>query len=97
VLDNPVAVAVNCADFPAASEIDCGASVTEAGTNVTSALAILVGSATLFAVTVRTCWLLIELGAVYCPDDETDPTVGVTDQITDVLFVPVTVGVNCVV
>ena len=91
-----MAFAVNCTDFPAASEIECGDNVTEAGINVTTALAILVGSATLFAVTVRTCWLLIELGAVYCPDDETEPTVGETDQISDVLFVPVTVGVNCV-
>jgi hypothetical protein len=59
------------------------------------ALADLVGSATLVAVTVTDCAELITEGAVYNPFDRL-PTDGVIDQLTKVFTLPVTVAVNCV-
>ena len=65
------------------------------GTNVTAALAVLVVSAALVAVTVTVCCEVTELGAVYRPLLEIVPTAGLSDQVTAVLVVPVTVDVNC--
>ena len=58
------------------------------------ALADLLGSATLVAVTVTDCAELITEGAVYNPFDKV-PINGVIDQVTEVLAFPVTVAVNC--
>src|ERR1019366_986756 len=62
-----------------------------------AALADLVGSATLRAVTVTVCDVRILDGAVYRPAEEIVPTGGLIDQVTAVLLVPKTVGVNCCV
>ena len=58
------------------------------------ALADLEGSATLVAVMVTDCAVLITEGAVYNPFDKL-PSEGVMDQVTEVLELPVTVAVNC--
>ena len=57
----------------------------------------MVGSATLWAVTVAVCDVRILDGAVYRPAEEIVPTEGLIDQVTAVLPVPKTVGVNCCV
>jgi hypothetical protein len=64
------------------------------GIKVTVALADLVGSATLVAVTVTFCWIEIDEGAVYSPADDKVPKIGFMDQVTAVFGVPVTVAVN---
>ena len=56
---------------------------------VTVAVAVLVGSATLDAVTVTVCLLEIVAGAVYAPFTMV-PAAGLSDQVTAVLLVPVT-------
>ena len=58
-------------------------------------LAVLLWSATLWAVTVTVCDVGRVEGAVYRPAEESVPTDGVIDQVTAVLLVPKTVGVNC--
>ena len=63
----------------------------------TTPLADLVGSATLWAVTVTVCDVRILDGAVYRPAEEIVPTDGLIDQVTAVLLVPKTVAVNCCV
>ena len=63
--------------------------------NETTALALLLGSAELVAVTVTLCALLIFLGALYRPPVEIVPTAGLSDQDTPVLAEPVTVAANC--
>ena len=63
----------------------------------TRAPADLVGSATLWAVTVTVCDVRILDGAVYRPAEEIVPTDGLIDQVTAVLLVPKTVAVNCCV
>ena len=60
------------------------------------AVAALVGSATLVAVTVTLWLVLIVEGAVYRPLDR-EPIGGLSDQITAVFSDPVTVAVNCAV
>src|ERR1019366_3909418 len=62
-----------------------------------AALADLVGSATLRAVTVTVCDVRILDGAVYRPAEEIIPTGGLSDQVTAVLLVPKTLVVNCCV
>src|ERR1035441_5220880 len=57
----------------------------------------LVGSATLWAVTVTVWDVRIFDGAVYRPAEEIVPTDGLIDQVTPVLLVPKTVAVNCCV
>ena len=61
------------------------------------AVADLVVSATLVAATVTVCCELMLDGAVYSPADEIVPTLGLIDQVTAVLLVPVIVAVNCCV
>jgi hypothetical protein len=53
-----------------------------------------VASATLVAVIVTTCVTSIDAGAVYNPL-LTVPTLGLRDQVTSVLELPVTVAANC--
>ena len=65
------------------------------GTTVTLAVAVLLVSATLVAVTVTVCGLLSVAGAVYRPALEIVPTAGLTDHVTAVFVVPVTAAVNC--
>jgi hypothetical protein len=57
----------------------------------------LVGSETLWAVTITVCGVRILAGAVYRPAEEIVPTDGLIDQVTAVLLVPKTVGANCCV
>ncbi len=64
------------------------------GVKAISAVAVLVESARLEAVTVTVCGLLILVGAVYKPF-EIDPTRGLIDQEDPVLLDPVTVAVYC--
>ena len=65
------------------------------GTTVTLAVAFLLVSATLVAVTVTVCGLPSDAGAEYRPLLEIVPTAGLTDQVTAVFVVPVTVAANC--
>ena len=61
----------------------------------TSAVAILLGSAALVAVTVTFCALLTVAGAVYKPPEDTVPTDGLIDHDTPVLLEPATEAANC--
>ena len=65
------------------------------GVKATVAVAVLVASARLEAVTVTVCGLLILAGAVYRPPLEIEPTGGLMDHAALVLPDPVTVAVNC--
>ena len=65
------------------------------GVSVTVAVAVLVESATLVAVTVTNCWPETVAGAVYSPLVVMLPTLGAIDQFTAELLVPVTVAPNC--
>jgi len=65
------------------------------GVNETAAVALLVGSAALVAVTVTFCALVIVKGAVYTPPEEIVPICGLIDQETPELLVPLTVATNC--
>src|ERR1041384_1269778 len=66
------------------------------GTSVRVAEPDLVGSATLVAVTVTTCWALTMAGEVYKPAVEIVPRSGLSDHVTDLSpGPPVTVAVNC--
>src|ERR1035437_9156036 len=93
VLTVPVTVVVNCWVCEAVSEVVEGVSeIVTGGLSVTVALVDLVGSATLVAVTV-TVWVpVIEAGAVYRPAAVMLPTTGLSDQVTAVLPVLVTVA-----
>ena len=64
------------------------------GTTVTLAVAFLLVSATLVAVTVTVCGLVSVAGAEYRPPLEIVPTAGLTDHVTAVFVVPVTAAVN---
>lgn len=68
------------------------------GFSVTVAALDLVGSATLFAVIATSCCESILDGAVYSPDGERVPNIGLIDQVTFV-FVPalLTEALNCCV
>jgi hypothetical protein len=65
------------------------------GTTVTLAVAFLLVSATLAAVTVTVCGLPSVAGAEYRPPLEIVPTAGLTDHVTAVFVIPVTAAVNC--
>ena len=65
------------------------------GVKVTVAVADLVLSATLAAVTVTVCAVGMTDGAVYKPPEAIVPTDGLMVQVTAVLLVCVTVAVNC--
>ena len=90
-------VAVNCVVFEAVSVAVKGLTPTpmlRMAVSWTVALADFVGSATLVAVIVTACAVLIREGAVYNPFNRV-PNAGVMDQFTDVFELPVTVAVNC--
>jgi hypothetical protein len=74
------------------TEIVTGVVVVVGATTVTNAVAVCVGSAALWAVTV-TDVLLVTLGAVKRPSAEIVPKV--VNQVTAVLLVPWMVAVNC--
>jgi hypothetical protein len=65
------------------------------GTTVTLAVAFLLVSATLVAVTMTVCGLPSVAGAEYRPPLEIVPTAGLTDHVTAVFVVPFTAAVNC--
>jgi hypothetical protein len=93
VLLVPLTVAVNVWFCDGSKDTEDGVSetVTE-GVSVTVAVADLVGSATLVAFTVTVWELVIEAGAVYRPAAVMLPTTGLSDQVTAVLPVLVTVA-----
>ena len=64
------------------------------GVMITLAVAVLLASAALVAVTVTVCGPLSAAGAVYSPPLEIVPTAGLTDHVTAVLLVPVTAAEN---
>ena len=63
----------------------------------TRAVAFLPGSARLVAVTVTFWAVFIVAGAVYRPSLEMEPSCGLADQETPLLFDPLTFAVNCFV
>jgi len=66
--------------------------------NVSVAEVVLAGSATLVAVTVTICWMLMQFGAVYNPFAEIVPApAGARDHVTVVSLAFVTLAVNCCV
>lgn len=93
----PFTVALNCCVWPAPNVAERGETLILKGVRLMTAVADLVGSATLVAVTV-TCWEPpTTAGAVYNPVPEIAPTPGRIAQLTAVLPVPVTAAVNCCV
>jgi hypothetical protein len=95
VLLEPLTVAVNVWFCDGCKDTEDGASETvtlTGGFRVTVALADFVGSATLVAFTVTVWELVIEAGAVYRPAAVMLPTIGLSDQVTAVLPVLVTVA-----
>src|ERR1039458_1258514 len=97
VLGPPATVAVNCCVWPAVSDTAVGDTATVIADSVIMALADLVGSARLVAVTVTCCPVGMLAGAVYKPPLETLPAGGVTDHVTAVLGPPAAMAVNCCV
>src|ERR1035437_220486 len=93
VLLVPLTVAVNVWFCDGSKDTEDGVSetVTE-GVSVTVAVADLVGSATLVALTIMVWELAIEAGAVYRPAPVMLPTTGLSDQVTAVLPVLLTVA-----
>ena len=65
------------------------------GERVITAVAFLVGSARLVAVTMTFCAVVIAAGAAYRPPLEIVPSDGLIDQDAPVLLDPVTMAVNC--
>jgi hypothetical protein len=93
VLLVPLTVAVNVWLFDGSKDTEDGVSETvTGGVSVTLAVTDFVGSATLVAVTVTVWELAIEAGAVYRPAAVMLPTTGLSDQVTAVLPVLVTVA-----
>src|SRR6266540_2482561 len=96
VLLEPLTAAVNCLVWDAARLAVAGPRVIETvGVSATTALAVLLRSARLPAVTVTFCALPIVAGAVYKPPLEIVPTRGLIDHETPVLLEPLTAAVNC--
>lgn len=97
VLASPVTVAVNCRVPPCVNVAVVG-EIRTGGLSVTVAVADLVVSATLVALTVTVCCADTVAGAVYSPPLLTVPTpAGLIDHVTAVLARSVTVAVNCCV
>jgi hypothetical protein len=92
----PVTAAVNCCVCDAVIDAVVGVNEIDTGLSVTIAVADLVVSATLVALTVTiVCAVTVE-GAVYSPAPEIDPApTGLIAQVTAVLLDPVTAAVNC--
>ena len=93
----PVTFAVNCWDWEAERLAVAGVTDTDTGaSSETDALADLVGSATLVAVTVTVWAEAIAAGAVYRPVLVMAPTLGLIDHVTAVFpEPPMTLAVNC--
>src|ERR1035437_5784636 len=92
-LEAPPTAAAYCWIWAAARVAKSGVNETvTGGVSVTVALADLVGSATLVVFTVTVWELAIEAGAVYRPAAVMLPTTGLSDQVTAVLPVLVTVA-----
>ena len=95
VLVVPLIETLNWADWPPASETAVGdIEIPTVGESVIAALAVLVESAKLVAVSITVCWLVIVAGAVYKPF-VTVPAAGASDQVTPVLAVPLIEVLNC--
>jgi hypothetical protein len=93
VLLAPLTVAVNVWFCDGSKGTEDGVSeIVTGGVSVTVAVADLVASATLVAFTVTVWELVIEVGAVYRPAAVILPTSGLSDQVTAVLPVLVTVA-----
>jgi hypothetical protein len=93
VLLVPVTVAVKVRFCNGCKDTEDGVSETvTGGSKVTVAVANLVGSATLVAVTATVWELEIEAGAVYRPAAVMLPTTGLSDHVTAALLVLVTVA-----
>jgi len=98
VLLDPVTVAFSVVDCPPVSVAEVGESETVTdveGVNDIFAVAVLVLSAALAAVTVTVCEADTVAGAVYTPF-VTVPTAGDSDQFTAVLVDPLTVALSVV-
>jgi hypothetical protein len=98
VLEFPLTFAVKVALWPPWSEVIVGDTLrvtVDGGVAIraTKAVAVLVGSATLAAVTVTVCALETVVGAVYTPFTMV-PTAGLSVQVTAVLLVSVTEAVK---
>lgn len=91
----PETDAENCCVCDAVRVVLVGVSDTVAGMSFIAALADLVVSAALVAVTIIVCAEPITAGAVYKPLALIVPIAGLRLQVTLVLTVPVRVGVNC--
>ena len=92
----PFTTAFIAVDCPAVSDVVVGLSVTETvGTSAMVALAVFVGSTTLFAVKVMVCCAVSVAGTVYTPTAVIDPTAGVV-QVTAVFEAPLTAAENVV-
>ena len=95
-----MAVTLKVAVCPCVADAFCGCWVIMGGAggfSVTVAVANLVESAALVAVTVTVCKLVMVAGAVYKPPEVMEPPLAVTVQETAWLLVPFTVAVNCCV
>ena len=89
----PLTVGVNVWFCDGSKDTEDGVSETVTrGMSVRVAVADFVGSATLVAFTVTVWELVIEAGAVYRPAAVMLPTTGLSDQVTAVLLVLVTVA-----
>jgi hypothetical protein len=96
VLVVPYTVALRAVDCPTESEVEVGLSVIDTvGIKSTVAVAVLVGSTTLVAVTVTFCEPVSAMGAVYTPPEVKLPNAGM-DHVTPVFAAPVTVGLKTV-
>jgi hypothetical protein len=98
----PAMEALNCCVCAPPSVADCGDTEIVSGFNVTTAVPDLVLSTTEVAITVTVEVVVTTAGAVYRPavsivPHAAPPAVQLTDQVTAVFGLPVTVCVNCCV
>jgi multisubunit Na+/H+ antiporter MnhF subunit len=94
VLAVPWTAAFIAVEAPAVSEVVVGLNMTETvGISAMVALAVFVGSTTLFATKVMVCCVASVVGTVYTPPVVTDPTAGFV-QVTAVLLAPLTPAEN---
>jgi hypothetical protein len=92
----PLTTALIAVDCPAVSDVVVGLNLIEmVGTSAMVALAVFVGSTTLFAVKVMVCCAVSVDGTVYTPLVLIDPTAGVV-QVTAVFEAPVMAAENVV-
>ena len=90
----PFTTGFNAVDCPPVNVVVVGLRATEmVGISAMVALAVFVGSTTLFAIKVMVCWVLSVAGTVYTPPAVTDPIVGVV-QVIAVSLAPLIEAVN---